>query len=200
MLFLLLQEHGEGHGGDHEGGGHHAPHSIFTKIWEKVSHTDFGHWYGFDHPELGQFWFDAIGFALIGATILITCALLATKQYSRVPRGIQNVFEWLVGLLRGMVHGFIPGPQGDRYLPYLGSLFLFIFTMNMLGVIPGFRSPTMTLSTTAAMGVTTIVMVQAYAIRDTGLGSYLKHFTAGTAFPLMLLMIPVEIIGEMAKP
>jgi F-type H+-transporting ATPase subunit a len=125
---------------------------------------------------------------------------MATKQYNRVPRGIQNVFEWVVGLLRGMVHGFIPGAQGDRYLPYLGSLFLFIFTMNMLGVIPGFRSPTMTLSTTAAMGVTTIVMVQAYAIRDTGLGSYLKHFTAGTAFPLMLLMIPVEIIGELAKP
>jgi len=200
MLLNLLQEHGEGHGGGHEGGGHHAPHSIFTKVWEKVAHTDFGHWYGFDHPVLGQFWFDAIGFSLIGAVILIACALLATKQYNRVPRGIQNVFEWLVGLLRGMVHGFIPGAQGDRYLPYLGSLFIFIFIMNMLGVIPGFRSPTMTLSTTAAMGITTIIMVQAYAIRDTGVGSYLKHFTAGTAFPLMLLMIPVEIIGEMAKP
>jgi F-type H+-transporting ATPase subunit a len=99
-----------------------------------------------------------------------------------------------------MVQGFIPGKQADLYLPYLGTLFLFIFTMNMLGVIPGFRSPTMTLSTTAAMGITTIVMVQVYAIRDTGVGSYLKHFTAGTAFPLMLLMIPVEIIGELAKP
>jgi F-type H+-transporting ATPase subunit a len=200
MLSLLLQEHGEGHGGGHEGGGHHAPHSIFTKIWESVSHTELGHWYGFDNPLLGQFWFDAIGFSIIGAAVLIICASMATQQYNRVPRGIQNVFEWVVGLLRGMVHGFIPGAQGDRYLPYLGSLFLFIFTMNMLGVIPGFRSPTMTLSTTAAMGLTTIVMVQAYAIRDTGLGSYLKHFTAGTAFPLMLLMIPVEIIGELAKP
>ena len=202
-FLLLLQEHAEGHGGGHEGGhegGHHAPHSIFTKIWEGVAHTEFGHWYGFDNPLLGQFWFDAIGFSLIGAAALIICALTATKTYNRVPRGISNLFEWLVGLLRGMVHGFIPGAQGDRYLPYLGSLFLFVFTMNMLGVIPGFRSPTMTLSTTAAMGITTIVMVQAYAIRDTGLGSYLKHFTAGTAFPLMLLMIPVEIIGEMAKP
>ena len=200
MLFFLLQEHGEGHGGGHEGGGHHGPHSIFTKIWESVSQSGFGHWYGFDDPERGQFWFDAIGFSIIGAAVLIICSMMATKQYNRVPRGIQNVFEWMVGLLRGMVHGFIPGAQGDRYLPYLGTLFLFIFTLNMLGVIPGFRSPTMTLSTTAAMGVTTIVMVQAYAIRDTGLGSYLKHFTAGTAFPLMLLMIPVEIIGELAKP
>ena len=203
MIFALLQHEAEeaaGHGGGHEGGGHHAPHSIFTKIWESVSHTSFGHWYGFDNPVLGQFWFDAIGFSLIGSLILLVCASMATKQYNRVPRGIQNVFEWAVGFLRGLVQGFIPGPQADRYLPYLGSLFLFIFTLNMLGVIPGFRSPTMTLSTTAAMGLTTIIMVQGYAIRDAGLWPYLKHYTAGTAFPLFLLMIPVEIIGELAKP
>ena len=204
MILALLQHEAEkaaeGHGGGHEGGGHHAPHSIFTKLWESVSHTSLGHWYGFDHPELGQFWFDAIGFSLIGAVLLLVLASTATKQYNRVPRGIQNVFEWAVGFLRGLVQGFIPGPQADRYLPYLGSLFLFIFTLNMLGVIPAFRSPTMTLSTTAALGLTTIIMVQGYAIRDTGFWPYLKHYTAGTAFPLMLLMIPVEIIGELAKP
>lgn len=202
LLGMLLQEHGAAahEGGGHEGGGHGGPDSWFTGIWKSVSHTDFGRWYGFDNPTLGQFWFDAIAFSLIGAIILVVCAVIATKQYQRVPRGITNTFEWVVGLLRGMVHGFIPGAQGDRYLPYLGSLFLFIFTLNMLGVIPGFRSPTMTLSTTAAMGLTTIIMVQAYAIRDTGLWPYLKHYTAGTAFPLMLLMIPVEIIGELAKP
>jgi F-type H+-transporting ATPase subunit a len=200
MLMRLLaqaSEHAaEGHGEE----GHHAPHSLFTGIWSAVKDTSLGKFYGFDNPELGQFWFDAIGFSLIGAILLIACAVAATKQYSRVPRGIQNVFEWVVGVLRGMVHGFIPGSQGDRYLPYLGSLFLFIFTLNLLGAVPGFRAPTSTLSTTAAMGLTTIIVVQAYAIRDTGLFSYLKHFTAGTAFPLLLLMIPVEIIGELAKP
>lgn len=196
-MLSLLQEHAQG---GHEGGGHHAPKSLFTAIWEAVKETGPGKLYRFDDPNLGQFWFDAIGFSLIGAAVLVICASMATRQYNRVPRGIQNVLEWVVGLLRGMVQGFIPGAQGDRYLPYLGSLFLFIFTMNMLGVIPGFRSPTMTLSTTAAMGLTTIVMVQAYAIRDTGLWPYMKHYTAGTAFPLMLLMIPVEIIGELAKP
>ena len=203
MLLALLQHEAKeaaAHGGGHEGGGHHAPHSIFTKVWESVSHTSLGKWYRFDDPVLGQFWFDAIGFSLIGAILLVVLASMATSKYNRVPRGIQNVFEWAVGFLRGMVQGFIPGPQADRYLPYLGSLFLFIFTLNMLGVIPAFRSPTMTLSTTAALGLTTIIMVQAYAIRDTGLWPYLKHYTAGTAFPLMLLMIPVEIIGELAKP
>ncbi|HUR38521.1 MAG TPA: F0F1 ATP synthase subunit A, partial [Planctomycetota bacterium] len=161
MLRFLLQEHGDG--AKHEGGGHHgAPHSIFTKIWEGVKDTPLGKLYRFDDPELGQFWFDAIGFSIIAAIALILLATLATKSYTKVPRGIQNVFEWIVSLLRGLVHGFIPGRQGDQYVPYLGSLFLFIFTMNMLGVIPAFRSPTMTLSTTAALGITTFFMVQQY--------------------------------------
>jgi F-type H+-transporting ATPase subunit a len=104
-----------------------------------------------------------------------------------------------VSLLRGLVHGFIPGKQGDLYVPYLGSLFLFIFTMNMLGVIPAFRSPTMTLSTTAALGITTFVMVQQYAIRGVGLVAYVKHFM-GEVLWLAPLMVVVEVIGELAKP
>jgi F-type H+-transporting ATPase subunit a len=199
LRFLLaLQEHaaeGHGEGGHHEG----APHSIFTKVWEHVKDTGLGKLYHFDDPALGQFWFDAIGFSIIAATVLVVCAILATKSYAKVPKGIQNVFEWVVGLLRSMVHGFIPGKQGDQYVPYLGSLFLFIFTMNMLGVIPAFRSPTMTLSTTAALGITTFVMVQQYAIRGVGLVAYIKHFM-GEVLWLAPLMIIVEVIGELAKP
>lgn len=197
MLLSLLQEHGEG---GHEGGGHEgAPHSIFTGIWSHVKETGLGKLYHFDDPNLGQFWFDAIGFSIIAAIVLVVCAMLATKSYSKIPRGIQNVFEWVVGLLRGLVHGFIPGKQGDLYVPYLGTLFLFIFTMNCLGVIPAFRAPTMTLSTTAALGITTFVMVQQYAIRGVGFVSYVKHFM-GDVLWLAPLMLVVEIVGELAKP
>lgn len=206
MLLHWLQQHAEGghgaaeghDGGGHEGG-HHGPHSIFTSIWEHVKDTNIGKLYHFDNPELGQFWFDAIGFSIIAAILLVVLATLATKSYAKVPRGIQNVFEWVVGLLRGLVHGFIPGKQGDQYVPYLGSLFLFIFTMNMLGVIPAFRSPTMTLSTTAALGITTFVMVQQYAIRAGGVVNYIKHFM-GEVLWLAPLMLVVEIVGELAKP
>jgi len=186
---------------EEHGGGHESPHTIFTAIWRAVKDTDLGRWYRFDEEkrELGMFWFDAIGFSLIAALLLIAGAAIALKSYQKIPRGFQNAFEWAVGLLRGLVQGFIPGPQGDKYLPYLGSVFLFIFTMNMLGVIPGFRSPTMTLSTTAALGITTFVMVQQYAIRATGVGAYIKHFM-GDVLWLAPLMLVVEIIGELAKP
>ena len=181
-----------------EEGGHH-PHSIFTGMWTSLKDTPFGKAFHFDDSRLGEYWFDAIGFSLIAAVILIAMAFLATRAYTRVPQGIQNLFEWTVSLLRGLVHGFIPGTQGDRYLPYLGSLFLFIFAMNMMGVLPGFRSPTMTLSTTAALGITTFIMVQAYAVRAGGVVNYLKHFM-GDVLLLAPLMFVVEIIGELAKP
>jgi len=191
-MFAMAEEHA---------GAHEPPHTIFTAIWKSVRETEFGVWFGFnkEKDELGRFWFDAIGFSLIGAILLIVLAVLATRNYQKIPKGIQNVFEWAVGLLRGLVQGFIPGKQGDQYLPYLGSVFLFIFTMNMLGVIPGFRAPTMTLSTTAALGITTFVMVQQYAIRANGVVAYLKHFM-GDVLWLAPLMFIVEVIGEFAKP
>ncbi len=196
MLPLLLSgEEGE------EGGGHHHPSSIFTWLWKILKDTGLGHAMGFNETRenRGEFWFDAICFSLIACVVLIASASAATKSYSRIPRGIQNVFEWAVQLLRGLVHGFIPGKQGDRYVPYLGSLFLFIFAMNMLGVVPAFRSPTMTLSTTAALGITTFIMVQSYAIRANGPVAYLKHFM-GDVLWLAPLMFVVEVIGEFAKP
>lgn len=194
MLALLLEE-----GGEHAE--HAPPASIFTPIWHAIKDTGIGKWYGFDTMEknLGQFWFDAIGFSVVSGALLILLAFLATRDYSRVPRGIQNVLEWVVGLLRGLVHGVIPPPLGDKYVPFLGTLFLFIFTMNLMGLFPAFRSPTMTLSTTAALGITTFVMVQAYAIKETGLLTYLKHF-CGPVMLLAILMVPVEIMGELARP
>ncbi len=197
LLWMILQEGGHGaHGG---GAAHHEPPAtILTPLWKAVKDTPLGHWYGFDE-DLGQFWFDAIGFSILSAAVLITAAFLATRSYSRVPRGLQNAFEWAVGLLRGLVHGFIPGAQGDRYVPYLGTVFLFIFAMNMMGLIPGFRSPTMTLSTTAALGITTFFMVQGFAIRAVGAASYVRHFM-GEVLWLAPLMFAVEVVGELARP
>lgn len=192
----LLEE--AGHAG---GGGHAPPRTIFTPLWEAVRDTPLGHWYGFNETRdnLGQFWFEAIGFSILSAAVLVAGAFLATRDYTRIPRGLQNLFEWAVGLLRGLVHGFIPPPQGDRYVPYLGTVFLFIFAMNLMGIVPGFRSPTMTLSTTAALGITTFFMVQGFAIRAVGLWKYIRHFM-GEALWLAPLMFAVEVIGELARP
>ncbi|HEY3227532.1 MAG TPA: F0F1 ATP synthase subunit A [Planctomycetota bacterium] len=199
MIAALLQEHGAGHGGGHA---HEPPASIFTPVWRWFTEAFPGvsGTMGFTKTEnnLGQFWFEAICFSLVACGTLILLAWLATRRYERVPRGLQNILEWTVQLLRNMVNGIIPH-GGDKYVPFLGTIFLFIFTMNMFGVIPAFRSPTMTISTTAAMGLTAFVLVQAYCIRDAGLKNYVKHLMGPVAL-LAPLMIPVEIISDLVKP
>ena len=189
------------------GGGeaHTPPESIFGLLWRSLDKTYAGGnnwftWMGFDTHDrhLGMLWFEAICFAMVACAILGICSYLATRNYSRIPRGIQNVMETAVDLLRQLVLS-MGGPQGEKYLPYLGSLFLFILTMNLLGLIPGFRSPTMTLSTTAALGFTTFFVVQGIAIKTNGIKGYLGHFCGDLVYiaPLMFL---VHLIGEVAKP
>ena len=199
MLALLAEEGAEHHG-------HHPPHSWFTWLFKAIEGTGVDKFYGFHdrydpaHEEfLGLFWFEAICFSILASALLIFGAFVATRDYKRVPRGIQNVFEWTVQLLRNLVHGVIPGSQGDKFVPYLGTVFLFILTMNLMGLLPGGRSPTMTLSTTAALGITTFIMVQSYAIREAGVVSYLKHFMGPVLF-MAPLMFVVEVIGELARP
>ncbi|MBI2901950.1 MAG: F0F1 ATP synthase subunit A [Planctomycetes bacterium] len=182
------------------GAGHEPPVSVFTALYDAVKDQSWAKWLFMPdrYPDTAPFWFDAIGFSILAAVVLVLCSFLATRRYERVPRGIQNLMEYAVELLRSLVRGLV-GPLGDRYLPFLGTIFLFIFVMNLLGLIPAFRSPTMTLSTTAALGITTFVMVQAYAIRATGVVQYAKHF-AGDVWWLAILMVPLEIVGELARP
>jgi len=199
MIAALLQEHGAGHAAEHP---HEPPVSIFTGLWRWFTGAfpDVSKTMGFTETKnnLGQFWFEAICFSLVACLTLILLSWLATRRYERVPKGLQNLLEWAVQALRNLVNGVIPH-GGDKYVPFLGTIFLFIFSMNMLGVIPAFRSPTMTISTTAAMGLSAFVLVQAYCLRDAGLKNYVKHLMGPVAL-LAPLMVPVEIISELVKP
>ena len=118
--------------------------------------------------------------------------------------------------LDGFVCGIL-GPQGKKYTPFLGTLFLYIWTMNMLGLVPLMKSPTtnslmMTLgpitipvpTTTAALAIMVFFYVQFIGIKEQGIVGYLDHM-AGTprdifGFVLMPLMFVIHVIGEFAKP
>jgi F-type H+-transporting ATPase subunit a len=195
-MLPLLWALGGGGGGDKAEA---VPRSWFYGLRNALKGTKLDELYHFSDPHLGVFWFDAICFSILASALLVTGAFLATRTWSKVPRGIQNVFEWAVQLLRGLVQGFIPGAQADKYVPYLGTVFLAIFTMNLMGLLPGGRSPTMTLSTTAALAITTFIMVQGYAVRATGVVAYAKHFM-GEVLWLAPLMVVVEVVGELARP
>lgn len=126
---------------------------------------------------------------------LVLGASLATRGLSATlrPGRWQNLLEVLVSGMRDQIREVSqhdPGP----YLPFVGTLFLFIATSNALAVVPGFTPPTGSLSTTAALALCVLVAVPLYGIAERGLGGYLKGYARPTLF-----MLPFNVIGEVSR-
>lgn len=124
----------------------------------------------------------------IGAR-LITRHLSDTESMSRW----QNLLEVLVVGIRDQIREVSHADPG-RYLPFIGTLFLFIATSNLLAVIPGYRPPTGSLSTTTALAICVLVAVPLYAIAEGGMVAYLRKYVRPTAF-----MLPFNVIGEISR-
>ena len=110
--------------------------------------------------------------------VLLVVALLfiiSTRKIKPLPEGKgQTLLEFFVGTLIDFF-GDILGPDGRKYVPFVGSYFILILSLNYLGLIPGFQSPTAHLNTTLALGVTAVLGVQIIAIKENGVLGYLKH-------------------------
>jgi F-type H+-transporting ATPase subunit a len=125
---------------------------------------------------------------VIGAR-LVTVRLSDTEQISRW----QNLLEVLVSGMRDQIRD---ASQQDprQYLPFIGTLFLFIAVSNLLMVVPGFQPPTGSLSTTTALAICVLLAVPLYGIAERGLGSYLRTYLQPTVF-----MLPFNVIGELSR-
>lgn len=154
----------------------------------------FLHLPGLERPFLP----DHVTMAWVVMAILAVTGYLATRRLQPVPEGAQNVLEVLIEAFHGVLDGII-GPTGRRYLPLIGSLGLFIVVGNLLGLVPGFKSPTANINTTAALAIITFLAYHYFGIREQGALAYLKHFT-GPVWWLAPMMVPIEIIGHLARP
>ncbi|HUU55532.1 MAG TPA: F0F1 ATP synthase subunit A [Armatimonadota bacterium] len=147
--------------------------------------------------------FLAFAWSLVAGAILTVVSVLGTRQLSIIPRRLQSALELVVSALRGIVVS-IMGPRGSEFVPFIGTLFIYIALMNLMGLVPGFMSPTSNLSITAGLAIVVFVVVQYYGFREQGPG-YLKHFIAGVPpqFPYVLLaplVFAIHLIGEMFRP
>lgn len=145
-----------------------------------------------------------LGFIKLNATILYTwlimgILILGSWLVSRNITGwftlskMQNVMEVILGGVMQQIEE-ISQQDARPYLPFVGSLFLFILTSNVLAVVPGFQPPTGSLSTTAALAVCVFVAVPFFGIRAQGLRGYLKQYLQPTP-----VMLPFNIIGELSR-
>src|ERR1017187_7638835 len=110
-------------------------------------------------------------------------------------------YETLRETFGDMVFGLMEGPMGAKnarkYLPLIGSLFLFILFSNLLSLIPGFLPPTASLKTNVALAVLVFVLTHVFGVATHGL-KYFKHFM-GPVWWLAPLMIPIEIVSHIAR-
>jgi F-type H+-transporting ATPase subunit a len=133
--------------------------------------------------------------------MFIAMAFVVSRGLKPMPAGIQNFFEIVVdGILKFMED--IIGHHSRQYLPLIGTLALFILISNLMGLIPGFMSPTSNINTTAACAIIVFFATHYYGVRAHGIG-YIKHFFGPIrslpAIPLMLLMLILEVIGHLAR-
>ncbi|MCC6442061.1 MAG: F0F1 ATP synthase subunit A [Armatimonadetes bacterium] len=137
--------------------------------------------------------------SLLVALLLTFLAWRATRRMERVPRGLQNAMEFIVESLFAFVRGII-GPGGEKYAPLVATFFLYIFCMNVLGLLPPpFKSPTANPTITIGLALVAFVMVQVYSIQASGVKGYFKHFI-GDPWWLGPLMFPLHVVGELARP
>src|SRR3989338_1917742 len=154
-------------------------------------------------------------FGVLVIAILSLIFYAASHNAKLVPGRLQSACEAVLEGLNDFVCGIL-GPEGRKYTPFLGTLFLYILTMNLIGLVPLMKSNTansITLpgpvplpvpTTTVALALIVFVVVQAIGIKKQGLVGYLDHM-AGTprdAFGWVMapLMFPIHVIGELAKP
>jgi len=153
-------------------------------------------------PDEVVFW--ERGFFHLNATIVYTWVVMALLVLGswlitrRLSSGTelsrwQNLLEIVVDFMRKQIRE-IGQERADQYLPFIGTLFIFIAVSNILMVVPGFIAPTGSLSTTAALAICVFVAVPLYGIAGEGLGNYLKQYVRPT-----FVMLPFNIIGELSR-
>ena len=155
---------------------------------------------------------------IFGVTVIAILGFIfyfGSRNMRMVPVRLQASCEAVVECLNGFVCGIL-GPGGKKYTPFLGTLFLYILTMNLLGLVPLMKSNTansMTLSgpvalpvptTTVALALIVFVTVQVIGIKEQGILGYLDHMAGSPrdvfGFVMAPLMFPIHLIGELAKP
>jgi F-type H+-transporting ATPase subunit a len=144
------------------------------------------------------------GFIVLNATLVYTWVvmLMLTVMSWLVTRHIslthersrwQNALEVIVGGIRSQARE-IGGDGADAWVPFVGTLFLFIALSNMLDIVPGWHAPTGSLSTTIALAICVAVAVPILGIREQGCIGYLRHYVSPT-----FVMLPLHIVSEFSR-
>ncbi|WP_404319646.1 F0F1 ATP synthase subunit A [Malaciobacter canalis] len=145
----------------------------------------------------GQEWIILSHF-ILAVGIIFLIARAATRKMQLVPTGSQNVMEAYIGGIIAMGADTMGEKNARIYMPLIGSLGLVIFISNIMGVIPGFESPTANINFTLSLALIVFVYYNYLGIKKNGFVNYFKHFM-GPMPILAPLMFPIEIISHLSR-
>ena len=135
---------------------------------------------------------------VVGWTVL--CLIVRRRLSVEHPGKLQIVLEDGVSALQGMMHDYV-GHKAPRYLAIVTTMFVFILSGNLMGLIPGLKSPTSNINVTLGCALTVAVYYHLQGVKAQGIGHYLKHFAAPPGAPIFLapIMLPIEIISHISR-
>lgn len=142
-----------------------------------------------------------VAMLFINATLMILILTAVARGYKRnagkAPKGIQAFIEPIIVFVRDEVIKPNIGPNYEKFLPYLLTLFFFILFGNLLGLLPGAANLTGNIAVTMVLAIGTFIITNV-----SGNKGYWGHifWTPGVPLPLRIVILPVEIIGIITKP
>lgn len=144
----------------------------------------------------------SVGPVAVTTTVVTTWALmivlglfswLATRRLSLEPKGVQTALEGIVATMEEAIAAVAPH-QATLLLPFIGTLWLFLVTANLAGLIPGLHAPTRDLSATGAFAFVVFLAVPWFGIRTQGLRAYLHHYLSPSP-----ILLPFHLISEVTR-
>jgi F-type H+-transporting ATPase subunit a len=128
------------------------------------------------------------------------CLIVRSRLSVDHPGKLQILVEDAVRALQSMLHDYV-GHKGPRYLAIVTTMFVFILSGNLMGLIPGLMAPTSSINVTLGCALTVAVYYHIQGLKEQGVGPYLKHFAAPPGAPLFLapIMLPIEIISHLSR-
>ncbi len=160
------------------------PYLFLVKLFELIGLGHFAHAY----PHVIYSWFVM--------ALLIILGGLAAKGVTMIPSGGQNFFEIFVSSLEEFMVE-ITGEAGRWLFPLAATIFLYIATCNLIGLVPGFFPPTASLNTTLSCALVVVVFTHVIGLKYHGVG-YIKHFM-GPVWWMVPIIFPIEVIGHLAR-
>jgi F-type H+-transporting ATPase subunit a len=138
------------------------------------------------------------GLIVVAWTVL---SLIVRRSLSvEHPGRLQILLEDGIRAVQSMLRDYV-GEKGPRYLPLVGTIFIFILTANLMGLVPGLMAPTSSINVTLGCAITAWVYYHVQGIKEQGPIAYFKHFAAPPGAPIWIapIMLPIELISHLAR-